>query len=175
MEFFQNNTLLYNITAGIVTLVLFLLVLKFVESLAKTLFIFIGVVIVGYGLIRFFPNVTEPVTKFITSSWKNSEKSSDDDGTHSEIDPYAGNRFYSEDPTYGDSIYDNHSIYDNSYIYDDVKTYDNDVNTYDNNTYNSSDNYENNDTYNDDGSTYDDSHNSYENDNYYDYNYENGY
>ena len=124
MESFQENSLLYNITAGIVVLVLFLLVLKFIESLSKTLLIFIGIVIVGYGLIKFFPEVTEPVAKFLGVSWTKDEKSYDGKSdTYPERDTYNYRGNYNGGSTYDDGASDSSGTYDENDIYDDVDTY----------------------------------------------------
>ena len=72
MEFFQENTLIYNITAGIIVLVLFLLVLKLIKSVGKTVLILVGVGIVGYGIMKFYPEVAEPVIEFVNGGWMNS-------------------------------------------------------------------------------------------------------
>ena len=73
MEFFQENSLIYNITASIVVLVLFLLLLKLIKSLGRTVVIVVGIVIVGYGIMQFFPNVAEPVIEFINGGWMNNQ------------------------------------------------------------------------------------------------------
>ena len=73
MEPFQESSLLYNIAAIIVVLVLFVLILKLIKSAAKTFLILIGVVIVGYGVIRFFPAVAQPVLDFFSGSQPPSE------------------------------------------------------------------------------------------------------
>ncbi len=175
MEFFQENTFLYNVTAGIVVLVLFLLVLKFVESLAKTLLISIGVLIVGYGLIKFFPNVARPVTKLLGSSWMDNEKSSDENSeTRSESSDYYDKSTYydSKSSTHYDS---NSSTHYESYNYDGSSIY-NDGNTYDgDNTYDQNGIYDDNGTQDYNGThdykgTYDDSYDYYENDIYYENN-----
>ena len=144
MESFQENLLLYNITAGIVVLVLFLLILKFIESLGKTLLIFVGIVIVGYGLMKFFPKVTDPVTKFIGGSWANDEKSTDTDesstydlsntyqdrGTYHRIDTYPDGGIHDKNDTYDEnsayyknSTHDGNDTDDKNDIYDDNDTY----------------------------------------------------
>ena len=46
MEFFQENTLLYNITAAIYVVVLLLLVLKLIKKIGETMLIFICVIAV---------------------------------------------------------------------------------------------------------------------------------
>lgn len=147
MEALQENVFLYNAIAGIVILVLFLLILKFVESLAKTLFIFIGVVIVGYGLVQFFPNVTEPIARFIgigpadeeqagteatltdsesntyfdTSAHHNSQESYPNSGrTYNSEENYDGRTLYDSES----STYDSNSMDENSYNYQENHSYD---------------------------------------------------
>ncbi len=71
MEFFQENTLLYNIMAGVSVLVLLLLVLKLIKSIGETVLILICVVIVSFGIMRYFPGVAEPVVEFVKDGWVN--------------------------------------------------------------------------------------------------------
>ena len=54
-------------------LVLFLLVLKLIKSLGKTVLILIGLVIVGYGITKFYPEVARPVIEFVNGGWMNDE------------------------------------------------------------------------------------------------------
>ncbi len=71
MEFFQENNLLYNIAAGISVLVLLLLVLKLIKSIGETMLILVCVVVVSFGIIRYFPGVAEPVVEFVKVGWVN--------------------------------------------------------------------------------------------------------
>lgn len=171
MEAFQENTFLYNVTAGIVVLVLFLLVLKFVESLAKTLLIFMGVLIVGYGLIQFFPHVAEPVARFVGLGWINDTESSSTEASHPDSEKntyfdsstdYSNNSSgtYNNIGAHGDSTRYNYNRHQGSSADDSGDT--------DNNseTFNDSHNYPTNHSYdisnpNDDSDTYDDVDNYY--------------
>ncbi len=179
MEFFQEDTFLYNITAVFVVLVLFLLILKFVESLAKTLLIFIGVLIVGYGLIQFFPKVVEPITRFVGFGLT-SEEESNTETSHTDYErkTYLDNSANRESSDFGnnDNIYDSGRIYKNDPAYGTDNTYQtdsyNDSGAYNNNTahdnertYNSGHRYKNN-TYDSDN-VYDESDTYDEVDNYY--------
>lgn len=71
MEFFQENTLLYNISAAICVVVLLLLVLKLIKKIGETMLIFIFVIAVSYGIMRYFPGVAEPVVEFVKVDWVN--------------------------------------------------------------------------------------------------------
>lgn len=73
MEFLQENTLLYNIAAGVVVLVLFFLIWKLIKSVSKTVLIIIGIVIVLYGIVRFFPEVASPAIDFLTNGKSGNE------------------------------------------------------------------------------------------------------
>ena len=74
MEFFQENTLLYNITAGISVVVLLLLVFKLIKKIGETVLIFACVVVVSYGIMRYFPGVAEPVVEFVKVGWVSDEQ-----------------------------------------------------------------------------------------------------
>lgn len=144
MELFQENLLLYNLTAGIVVLVLFLLILKFIASLGKTLLIFVGILIVGYGLIKFFPQVTEPIVKLIGGSWTNDEKSNENDesGAYDLSNTYRDDGTYHRIDTYSDGgVHDTNNTYDEGRAYDGNSTHDG------NDTYDENDIYDDNDTY----------------------------
>ena len=65
MDFLQENTLLYNVTAGVLVLVLLLLILKLIKSIGETLLITIGVICVSYGILAYFPGVAEPFVELI--------------------------------------------------------------------------------------------------------------
>jgi hypothetical protein len=69
MEFIQENSLLYNITAGIAVLVFLLLILKLIKKVGETVLILICVAAVSYGIMRYFPGVAEPVVEFVKVGW----------------------------------------------------------------------------------------------------------
>lgn len=69
MEFFQENTLLYYITAGISLTVLLLLVFKLIKKIGETILILLCVVVVSYGILTYFPGVAEPVVEFVKVGW----------------------------------------------------------------------------------------------------------
>lgn len=58
-----------NIIAWVIMLVLFVLCLKLLKSAGKGIVIFIGIVILGFILGKFFPDVVAPLIDFVRGGW----------------------------------------------------------------------------------------------------------
>jgi hypothetical protein len=74
MEMLKEALLSRNIIAWVILFVLFVLCLKLLKSAGKGLVILIGILILSFILVKFFPDVVAPLVDFVKGAWRGDER-----------------------------------------------------------------------------------------------------
>jgi hypothetical protein len=74
MEMLKEALLSRNIIAWVILFVLFVLCLKLLKSAGKGLVIFIGILILSFILVKFFPDAVAPLVDFVKGVWRGDER-----------------------------------------------------------------------------------------------------
>ena len=73
MEVIKEALLSGNVVAWVIALVAFIVIIKVLKSLGKSIFIMAGLILAVFLVTKFFPGLAEPISDFIGGSWMESK------------------------------------------------------------------------------------------------------
>jgi len=73
MEVIKEALLSGNVVAWVIALVAFIVIIKVLKSLGKSIFIMAGLILAVFLVTKFFPGLAEPISDFIGGSWMKSK------------------------------------------------------------------------------------------------------